>query len=299
MALGNVGMMHLNYAAKVLFKSTKALPMMLWGTVFLKLRYQRRDYLSVAAMVVGLVMFLEADAKSPVVFSLLGVILMIGCVLVDCFYSNLAEYLLKRFDATPEEAIFYTYMGGSMYQLFNSTVSGELVDSIEFISKKAGFQGIFIITLYSVAGYLGANCTTTITKNYGSLNAALASATRKVINLLFSFAFFPKPFTAMHFFGASIFIIGLTAKSLKQNQKPFSKPNTPREVDGDILIPMMVARDDDDNEPTLSNSSYDSHEENGLNDFYIRPKSSNYKLIQRSQDYTKTQWNSQHYKDMV
>eukprot|EP00611_Tribonema_gayanum_P025234 TRINITY_DN5701_c0_g1_i1.p1 TRINITY_DN5701_c0_g1~~TRINITY_DN5701_c0_g1_i1.p1 ORF type:complete len:444 (+),score=145.14 TRINITY_DN5701_c0_g1_i1:107-1438(+) len=217
MALGNVGMMYLNYAAKVLFKSTKAVPMMLWGSFFLGKQYRRREFLSVAIMVTGLVVFLEADASSPAVFSLVGVVLMVACVFMDCCYSNLAELLLRRYDATSEEVIFYTYMGGAMYQASSALVSGELAAGVRFVAE-GGWHSLPVVLAYTTAGYLGASCATALTKNYGALSSTLASATRKALNLLFSFALFPKPFTALHLMGVSLFMSGLVSKTALQQR---------------------------------------------------------------------------------
>jgi drug/metabolite transporter (DMT)-like permease len=77
--------------------------MMLWGALYLRRRYSLRQYACVCAMVVGLVVFLEADAATPVLFSATGVALMVACVLLDCFYSLLSELVLARYDASPEE----------------------------------------------------------------------------------------------------------------------------------------------------------------------------------------------------
>jgi drug/metabolite transporter (DMT)-like permease len=76
---------------------------MLYGVTFMGKHYRAREYMSVAVMVTGLVLFLEADASSPAVFSLMGVLLMIACVFMDCCYTNLSEVVLKRYDASPEE----------------------------------------------------------------------------------------------------------------------------------------------------------------------------------------------------
>jgi drug/metabolite transporter (DMT)-like permease len=84
----------------------QAVPMMLYGVTFMGKHYRAREYMSVAVMVTGLVLFLEADASSPAMFSLLGVLLMIACVFMDCCYTNLSEVVLKRYDASPEEVSF-------------------------------------------------------------------------------------------------------------------------------------------------------------------------------------------------
>ncbi|CAM9554653.1 unnamed protein product [Chrysoparadoxa australica] len=197
-SLGNLGMMRLNFASKVLFKSTKAVPIMLWGVLFLRKRYRLRDYLTVGLMVLGLVLFLGADVTSKAHFSMLGVVFMLGCLVADCCYSNTSEHMMKVYEGTPEEAMFYTFAASALVQLHTCAISGELSGGTRWLVYEGGWSSFPALFCYVFFGYAGANGITCLTKHFGALNATLASSTRKVLNLSLSFLLFPKPFTVQH-----------------------------------------------------------------------------------------------------
>ena len=52
-------MRYLNYPAKVLFKSCRVLPTMLYGVLVYKKSYSRREWLAVSLLVAGLVGFMQ------------------------------------------------------------------------------------------------------------------------------------------------------------------------------------------------------------------------------------------------
>lgn len=218
MGLGNMGVMRLNYASKVLFKSSKAVPMMIWGSLFLNKHYSRREYTCVAILAAGLVMFLEADANSSPVFSIAGVVLMVACVFMDCCYSNMCERMFNLFHAHPEETLFYTYAGGAFFHLGSTLFSGELVEGTRFVLE-GGWRRAPAFFAYALTGYLGASCAANLTKHYGALTSTLTSATRKALGLVFSFAMFPKPFTLLHGVGSTLFFSSLVTLSYVKADK--------------------------------------------------------------------------------
>ena len=78
LAMTNMAMQYINYPAKTLMKSSKTLWTMLFGLIIVKKRYKQSDYAAVLLMVVGLFMFLHADATSAAVFEPLGVIMLVS-----------------------------------------------------------------------------------------------------------------------------------------------------------------------------------------------------------------------------
>jgi UAA transporter family len=57
-------MAHINYPAKVLFKSANPIITMLIGLVWFRKTYATRDYVVVALLVLGLYVFMNGDAKA-------------------------------------------------------------------------------------------------------------------------------------------------------------------------------------------------------------------------------------------
>jgi adenosine 3'-phospho 5'-phosphosulfate transporter B3 len=123
--LSNLSMRYLNYPAKVLFKSSRVLPTMFFGVVLYGKRHTRREYASVCVLVVGLVIFMIADARKSPDFNPIGVALIATSLVVDAAVSNLQEYIFSMFNTDEEELVFTSYAGGSLvlFLLCMATVS--------------------------------------------------------------------------------------------------------------------------------------------------------------------------------
>ncbi|XP_017623526.1 UDP-galactose/UDP-glucose transporter 4-like isoform X3 [Gossypium arboreum] len=105
----------LNYPAQLMFKSTKVLPVMVMGAFIpgLRRKYPAHEYVSAILLVLGLILFTLADAQTSPSFSVIGVIMVIGALVMDSFLGNLQEII---FNMNPETT--------QMEMLFCSTVVG-------------------------------------------------------------------------------------------------------------------------------------------------------------------------------
>jgi hypothetical protein len=70
-------MQYINYPAKTLMKSSRVVFTMLFGVCITHKRYNCTDYSIVLCMVLGLVIFMHADANSSAVFQPAGVIMLV------------------------------------------------------------------------------------------------------------------------------------------------------------------------------------------------------------------------------
>ena len=88
-------------------------------------RHTRREYASVCVLVVGLVIFMIADARKSPDFNPIGVALIATSLVVDAAVSNLQEYIFSMFNTDEEELVFTSYAGGSLvlFLLCMATVS--------------------------------------------------------------------------------------------------------------------------------------------------------------------------------
>nr|XP_024381768.1 UDP-galactose/UDP-glucose transporter 4-like isoform X2 [Physcomitrium patens]XP_024381769.1 UDP-galactose/UDP-glucose transporter 4-like isoform X2 [Physcomitrium patens] len=88
-------LMFLNYPAQILFKFTKVLPVMVMGAFVpgLKRRYTVLEYISAILLVLGLVTFTLPDAQTSPNFSLMGVMMVVGPLVLDAFVGNLQEVI--------------------------------------------------------------------------------------------------------------------------------------------------------------------------------------------------------------
>ncbi|KAF5451522.1 hypothetical protein F2P56_026626 [Juglans regia] len=88
----------LNYPAQLMFKSTKVLPVMVMGAFIpgLRRKYPLHEYVSAILLVVGLILFTLADAQTSPNFSVIGVIIVSGALIMDSLLGNLQEAIVTH-----------------------------------------------------------------------------------------------------------------------------------------------------------------------------------------------------------
>ncbi len=133
LCLTNIAMQYVNYTAKVLFKSSKIIPTMLFGMLYHKKRYSFQDYTAVAFIVLGLLIFLQADAKNSPSHDKIGIILLCICLFLEGAVINIQEELMNFYCCQPSEYIYYMYSGGIFVMLGVTALSGELWQGVEFL----------------------------------------------------------------------------------------------------------------------------------------------------------------------
>nr|VDD40167.1 unnamed protein product [Brassica oleracea] len=92
---------YLNYPAQIMFKSTKVLPVMIMGAFIpgLRRKYPVHEYISAFLLVLGLILFTLADAQMSPNFSMIGILMITGALIMDAFLGNLQEAI---FTMNPE-----------------------------------------------------------------------------------------------------------------------------------------------------------------------------------------------------
>jgi len=214
--LSNMAMRYLNYPAKVLFKSCRVLPTMIYGVVVYNKKYSRRDWVAMVLLVCGLVVFMRADIKTSPSLHPLGIALISGSLLLDAAILNLQDHCFAHFGSDEDEVVFVSYAGGSAVLLAACVGSGELETALAFMdSHFAGspaFAGFSLLS-FATCGYFGVVCVTALTRRFGPLVAALTTTVRKALTLVLSFVLFPKPVVPGHWVGALFFLAGIGLKA--------------------------------------------------------------------------------------
>lgn len=79
----------------------QVLPVMVMGAFIpgLRRKYPAHEYVSALLLVVGLILFTLADAQTSLNFSMIGVIMISGALVMDSFLGNLQEAI---FTTNPE-----------------------------------------------------------------------------------------------------------------------------------------------------------------------------------------------------
>jgi UAA transporter family len=103
LAMTNLAMQYINYPAKTLMKSSRVVFTMLFGVLIQRKVYKPVDYLIVLAMVMGLAMFMHADANSSAVFHHMGVLMLTVSLVCDGAISNMSETIMSQYGVGQDE----------------------------------------------------------------------------------------------------------------------------------------------------------------------------------------------------
>jgi hypothetical protein len=85
LAMTNLAMQFINYPAKTLMKSSRVVFTMVFGVFITHKKYNWMDCIIVLCMVVGLVIFMHADATSSAIFEPIGVVMLVRSFSGFCF----------------------------------------------------------------------------------------------------------------------------------------------------------------------------------------------------------------------
>ncbi|KAJ0770066.1 putative UAA transporter [Helianthus annuus] len=241
---------YLNYPAQLMFKSTKVLPVMVMGAFIPGLRriYPPREYFSAVLLVVGLILFTLADANTSPNFSIIGVLMVSGALIMDSFLGNLQEaiFTINR-DTTQTEMLFCsTVVGtpflippmlltGELFRAWNSCYEHPYVYGVLLFEAVATFVGqVSVLSLIALFGAATTALVTIITYlnshiiyivNSGTLKMDIlvfiqVTTARKAVTLLLSYIIFTKPMSEQHAVGLVLIAAGIMMKMLPDHKIP-------------------------------------------------------------------------------
>lgn len=232
---------YLSYPMRVIFKSSKVIPVMLVGAILLKRRYSMGDYLSALVLVAGIVVFslgdsqAKAEAKAAAGgtmvasssqqganFDFRGVFLVSLGVLFDAVTANFEE---KKFfgslNCSHAEVVFFSSLIGSFYSAATLMLSGELWQALDHAATHP--EVLYLSAMFSVMGYFSVTFVLLLIKHFNATSAEVVKSVRKVLSIILSYTFIPKPLNSKHVMGGALFAasiaITLYRKALSSAQK--------------------------------------------------------------------------------
>ncbi|KAE8679523.1 UDP-galactose/UDP-glucose transporter 4 [Hibiscus syriacus] len=222
----------LNYPAQLMFKSTKILPVMVMGAFIpgLRRRYLVHEYVSAIFLVLGLILFTLADAHTSPNFSVIGVMMVIGAIIMDAFLGNLQEAIFTlNPETTQMEMLFCSTVVGLPLLVPPMVLTGEVFKAWNSCSEHLYVYGVLVfeaiatfigqVSVLSLIAIFGAATTTMHMMNF---NAQVTTA-RKAVTLLLSYMIFTKPLSEQHGTGLLLIAMGITLKLLPFDIKPVYK----------------------------------------------------------------------------
>ncbi|GAA0165511.1 secondary carrier transporter [Lithospermum erythrorhizon] len=231
----------LNYPAQIMFKSTKVLPVMVMGAFIpgLRRRYPLHEYVSAILLVIGLILFTLADAKTSPNFSVIGVIMVSGALVMDAFVGNFQEAIFKvNPQTTQTEMLFCSTAVGLPFLIPPMILTGEL-----FVAWLACWQHPYVygvLVLEAMATYVGQVSVLSLIAFFGAATTAMVTTARKAVTLLLSYLIFTKPLTLQHSIGLLLIFSGICLKMMPdyryfrpKRTSPTPKINNDQEAEED------------------------------------------------------------------
>ncbi|KAF5478340.1 hypothetical protein F2P56_004906 [Juglans regia] len=211
----------LNYPAQIMFKSTKVLPVMIMGSFIpgLRRKYPAHEYISAMLLVIGLILFTLADAHTSPNFSIAGVVMIMGALIMDAFLGNLQEAIFTMNpDTTQTEMLFCSTVVGLPFLVPPMILTGELVKAWNSCSEHPYVYGVLVFE--AMATFIGQVSVLSLIAIFGAATTAMVTTARKAVTLLLSYMIFTKPLTEQHGTGLLLIAMGIILKMLPDNKLP-------------------------------------------------------------------------------
>ncbi|CAN7109543.1 unnamed protein product [Brassica rapa subsp. narinosa] len=227
---------YLNYPAQIMFKSTKVLPVMIMGAFIpgLRRKYPVHEYISAFLLVLGLILFTLADAQMSPNFSMIGILMISGALIMDAFLGNLQEAIFTMNPETTQarkhtkklrfylmEMLFCSTVVGLPFLFVPMVLTGELFRAWTACSQHPYVYGVLVFE--AMATFIGQVSVLSLIALFGAATTALITTARKGVTLLLSYLIFTKPLTEQHGSGLLLIAMGIVLKMVPMDSKPPSK----------------------------------------------------------------------------
>ncbi|KAJ3682095.1 hypothetical protein LUZ60_014668 [Juncus effusus] len=216
----------LNYPAQIMFKSTKVLPVMIMGAFIpgLRRKYPLHEYISAVLLVFGLILFTLADAQTSPNFSMIGVVMVSGALIMDAFLGNFQEAIFTlNPNTTQMEMLFCSTVVGLPFLIPPMVLTGELVTAWNSCAQHPYVYAVLVFE--AMATFVGQVSVLSLIALFGAATTAMVTTARKAVTLLLSYLIFTKPLTEQHITGLLLISMGIVLKLLPE----YKEPNRPKQ----------------------------------------------------------------------
>ncbi|KAK8518435.1 hypothetical protein V6N12_017582 [Hibiscus sabdariffa] len=198
----------------------EVLPVMVMGAFIpgLRRKYPFHEYISALLLVIGLILFTLADAQTSPNFSIIGVLMISGALIMDSFLGNFQEAIFTMNpDTTQMEMLFCSTIVGIPFLVVPMILTGEFVRAWNSCSQHPYVYGVLVFE--AMATFIGQVSVLSLIAIFGAATTAMITTARKAVTLLLSYMIFTKPLTEQHGSGLLLIAMGIILKMF-----PDSKP---------------------------------------------------------------------------
>eukprot|EP01053_Blabericola_migrator_P002307 Blabericola_migrator_1__2306@NODE_1640_length_4114_cov_138_288115_g1068_i0_p2_GENE_NODE_1640_length_4114_cov_138_288115_g1068_i0NODE_1640_length_4114_cov_138_288115_g1068_i0_p2_ORF_typecomplete_len375_score45_17UAA/PF08449_11/1_5e67TPT/PF03151_16/4_8e03TPT/PF03151_16/2_8e19EamA/PF00892_20/73EamA/PF00892_20/0_0001EamA/PF00892_20/6_8e08Nuc_sug_transp/PF04142_15/20Nuc_sug_transp/PF04142_15/9_4e08SLC35F/PF06027_12/8_3e08PUNUT/PF16913_5/0_015CRTlike/PF08627_10/7_5e02CRTlike/PF08627_10/0_00019CRTlike/ len=222
MCCTNYSLTKVNYPTQVLVKSAKAVPVVIGGWLMYGKKYPLADYVMVAAITTGLVIFQYANATKSSPSSnqsqIAGYIALAGSLLFDGMTGPRQDKLIASYHLTTGEMML-------LINLFAAPIgfaASFLIEGTLPLVVLASQMGVLLpkILAFVVCGAGGQLCIVYVLRSLGSLHLTLITTTRKFFAVLLSVIWFRHSLSSTQWVAVGlIFMSAFLKYGFKNEQK--------------------------------------------------------------------------------
>ncbi|CAE7356870.1 APY2 [Symbiodinium pilosum] len=207
----NFSLHYLSYPLRVVFKSSKLIPVMLLSVLYLKKRYTLAQYLAVILLTAGVIVFTLGDAKGKALFDPVGIFFVCIGSLADAMAASYEE---KRFfvqmGCSANEVVLFSNLLGSVWASAATLITGELLSAVRHSADH--WETVPMIVFASLFGYVAQSGVLLLIKHFGATVSEIVKSCRKVTTICVSFLVFGKPWNGYHMAGLLLFVASVSAE---------------------------------------------------------------------------------------
>lgn len=240
--LSQSALQYIIYPIKILFKSSKPIPVMLISAFVFGQQYTVGEYVCVTVMVLGIGLFAAEEAgllkagSAPTSTEKatselwIGIALMSLAVLADGFLSNFSARTFAKYSASQAEVMLFQNLGGAVLVFVAAVATGDLTGGYALCADK-GVDVLFPLFCFAATNFAGGYFVLSLNKRFGAVIMTLTSTARKAVQMAASFALCAemlshlnlcaeeKEFRTGHAIGGIIFLIGVACFDLNKKKK--------------------------------------------------------------------------------
>ncbi|CAE7704484.1 Slc35b3 [Symbiodinium sp. CCMP2592] len=206
---GILSYIYINYTTAMVFKSAKVPSVLLGARWINKAALTARELFWALCMMSGLLLFALGDGLESARFTVLGLVFIAVNLAGSTLTANLQQSVLQPSASVAPSVhglMLVQYATASVVLFLQTSITGECSDAVRWYLRNR--SAAFYTCLDNVLTYLGLEAVMCITKEFDATRANVVCSGRKAITFVFSYFFFPKPFSMLHLFGLVLTILG-------------------------------------------------------------------------------------------
>lgn len=206
MALGFVSV-----PTQIVFKSCKLVAVMMGSSCILGKSYSWFEFGVAGGLVGGMICFAGGDFFHPGeegalnVKTVIGVSILLCALCCDSVLGNLQEKVQKGGMCEETQLMYVQSIFGSIFLLILTGATGELEAGIRQCMDNINI--LWYLSAWSALNMFGIVLMLKVAGEFSAVVAVLTSSIRKLMSLVVSYLFFPKPLTYVHALGMG-FVFG-------------------------------------------------------------------------------------------